>query len=544
VVEHGLADCVHSKGIVMPWETCSLICNAGYIATPGRDSTTCQEGGHWSTNMQCQVPMETIDSTTDHQTQKSLAYCAIQSDIGRPEGAKMSNGIVTYEKIISTMKADETNISFNQKTGKFTANVTGVYSFSASAASAQTEKDAYLVVNLKTSSGANQDEKEKRLMGLSSDGTNKLKTSLFGTRLVSMKKGDELWLEYSCDKRNGSCGIDKLHSCVMLIEPKEEKQRDEIMQGTCGFQDWVDTPENGHGLIEYTRTTTETKIGNGTIIYDQTNQGQLSNSTGRFTADQTGVYSVSASAFVGRTTNKGKLDVYLRTSSGKHQDNDEARFMLQYVHDASNLHASLSTTRMQTLHKGEQLWLEYKCTEYDEDDNCAIEGLHFCIFLVERKEEVSTNRVAVNSNEMENQKDAHCGHQRYVESDGVIQYDRAYGELSSNSMFDKDTGKFTAGVKGVYQVSVSAVYQYTFEDAEIQVYLKTSSMINQDDDDDLLLNQVGDGTEELVTPVSASRLVKLERSEQLWLEYNCTGTYTCYIGGMNTCIYLLAPLDE
>jgi len=60
VVEHGLAHCGDSKDIVMPGERCSLICNAGYIATPGRDSTTCQEGGHWSTNMQCEVPLVVI----------------------------------------------------------------------------------------------------------------------------------------------------------------------------------------------------------------------------------------------------------------------------------------------------------------------------------------------------------------------------------------------------------------------------------------------------------------------------------------------------
>jgi len=495
-----------------------------------------------------QEQIQTTEPTPE--IQKSSAYCGIQSDIGHPDGTKISNGIITYEEITSNVEADETNFSLNLETGIFTVNKDGVYSFSASAVSAHTDNNAYLKINLITSE-INQDEKESPLMGLFSDGTDKLKRSLFGTRLVDLKEGDEFSLEYDCEE--GGCGIDKLYSCVMMIETK----------GTCGFQDLI---ENGDGTIEVDNEGETEKV----IIYDQTNPGLLSTSTGRFTADQTGVYSVSVSAFVGRLTAGGNLYVYLGTTSEKYLAFFQ-RNIINLDHTATevNLHASISATKMLTLNEGEQLWLEYKCNVGE----CAIEGLHFCIFYVGQKEEVSPKAVAVNGNEMENPEEevsttgvtvngnementitegAYCGYtELWGEEYGVILYDQVFDELGPDSLLNKDTGKFTAGVAGTYQVTVSIQIGTTFEDSELQIYLKTDSMMNQGDDEGLLLNQqkikIGEDRQFLYTPLSASRLVTLELNEKLWLEYKClsaTELAFCNMEYITTCIYLVPQLAE
>jgi len=42
---------------IEPGEHCSLLCNPGYIATPGKTHTTCNDGGFWSAEMQCEIPL-------------------------------------------------------------------------------------------------------------------------------------------------------------------------------------------------------------------------------------------------------------------------------------------------------------------------------------------------------------------------------------------------------------------------------------------------------------------------------------------------------
>jgi len=54
VVVHGEALCP-SK--LAPRSKCSLVCDPGYIETPGKGSTQCKEGGNWSVEMSCEIPL-------------------------------------------------------------------------------------------------------------------------------------------------------------------------------------------------------------------------------------------------------------------------------------------------------------------------------------------------------------------------------------------------------------------------------------------------------------------------------------------------------
>ena len=50
-----------------PESECKVVCNSGYIATPGNDKAVCQEGGVWSNELQCEIPLLVISGGTMNQ---------------------------------------------------------------------------------------------------------------------------------------------------------------------------------------------------------------------------------------------------------------------------------------------------------------------------------------------------------------------------------------------------------------------------------------------------------------------------------------------
>ena len=60
-VQHGEAQC---EGNLKPGTKCSVICNPGYIATPGKDVTSCQEDGFWTEELQCEIPLVLVSGGT------------------------------------------------------------------------------------------------------------------------------------------------------------------------------------------------------------------------------------------------------------------------------------------------------------------------------------------------------------------------------------------------------------------------------------------------------------------------------------------------
>merc|ERR1719431_743672 len=54
VVQHGEVECPDKLD---PGARCSVVCHTGYIVTPGQGATWCQEGGFWSKELQCEIPL-------------------------------------------------------------------------------------------------------------------------------------------------------------------------------------------------------------------------------------------------------------------------------------------------------------------------------------------------------------------------------------------------------------------------------------------------------------------------------------------------------
>ena len=40
-----------------PGSKCSVVCNPGYIATPGKHTTMCKNDGFWTLDMECEFPL-------------------------------------------------------------------------------------------------------------------------------------------------------------------------------------------------------------------------------------------------------------------------------------------------------------------------------------------------------------------------------------------------------------------------------------------------------------------------------------------------------
>merc|ERR1712212_40082 len=86
--------------------------------------------------------------------------------------------------------------------------------------------------------------------------------------------------------------------------------------------------------------------------------------------------------------------------------------------------------------------------------------------------------------EMKARKCAMCGYQDFIMDTadegvlrgGTIFYDKVYTETNpAGSSFDASSGKFIAGVAGVYHISASAERGNTGSSADLEVFLRTSS---------------------------------------------------------------------
>jgi len=150
--------------------------------------------------------------------------------------------------------------------------------------------------------------------------------------------------------------------------------------------------------------------------------------------------------------------------------------------------------------------------------------------------------------DVQNANSALCAYQDQVGrgynglSGNTVVYDTTYLETNGASCsLDKSTGKFMAGKSGVYQISVSADYGYTYANYYFEVYLRTSSGKYQDGAEAGIAFQKGVGTSYLYTPLSAIRFISLQQGETAWLEYYCSGGLTssdCYIDNLKFCVSL------
>jgi len=159
---------------------------------------------------------------------------------------------------------------------------------------------------------------------------------------------------------------------VSLEDVEEEISNLELTESAhCGYQDNVNWPNKGDGLS------------GSTIIYDRiyeeanTAGSNLDGSSGYFTAGKKGTYLVTLSADHGYTGDAEEFRVYLRTSSGKYQDDVEDWFASQRSFGTTSLWTTLSAARLVSISAGETVHLEYTC-----NGKCDIGVLKFCVALI------------------------------------------------------------------------------------------------------------------------------------------------------------------
>merc|ERR1712002_1127067 len=82
-------------------------------------------------------------------------------------------------------------------------------------------------------------------------------------------------------------------------------------------------------------------------------------------------------------------------------------------------------------------------------------------------------------------KEALCAYQFHVyNADQTITFDRLYVEINDNGGdLNIQTGKYTAGTAGVYEVTVAVGSANTADYSRIEIYLKTSSGRYQDNNE-------------------------------------------------------------
>merc|ERR1719495_1318313 len=135
--------------------------------------------------------------------------------------------------------------------------------------------------------------------------------------------------------------------------------------------------------------------------------------------------------------------------------------------------------------------------------------------------------------------EAICGFKERVGSTSqTITFDKVHVEVNDNhGILNANTGRFTAGTAGIYQVSVSIGYGYSYYGANLYIKLKSSSGHYQDNDEDYFLDLDPDSdTTSIDVPMSGSRYMYLERNEEIFLDYTCEITNHCYLHFVKFCV--------
>merc|ERR1719244_626251 len=128
-----------------------------------------------------------------------------------------------------------------------------------------------------------------------------------------------------------------------------------------------------------------------------------------------------------------------------------------------------------------------------------------------------------------------CGYQQFWSFNGVITYDHTVAEANDFGVaaLDKKSGKFTAPVTGLYEVSAAAKDCYVGGDAVSQViYLMINNYVKDDD----FMNQKKYGSGVMYSPCSGFRYVQLTAGGNLYLKYGRSGFAN--VRGLKFCVAL------
>jgi len=154
--------------------------------------------------------------------------------------------------------------------------------------------------------------------------------------------------------------------------------------------------------------------------------------------------------------------------------------------------------------------------------------------------DVATNNMKIQEVKETTKTDVFCGYRNYIgpgSPDMKITYDRVYAEINEiNGALDKDTGTFTAGKTGVYEVTVSLTRARTEDNNSVKISLRTTST-RYPDQEDFFLGQYTNNGEVDVTALSASRYMYIQQNEEIFLDYDCyINSKPCYMWNIKLCI--------
>merc|ERR1711872_275129 len=186
-----------------------------------------------------------------------------------------------------------------------------------------------------------------------------------------------------------------------LLEDKMDDNKDELQEDINGVQDSLQKVNETQGIFQdeideikvmkSVHCGFQDKVGysgdeglyGNTIVFDTIHTeinpagSSLSASSGKFTAGKSGVYQVSMSAQGSYSHDDALVRVFLKTSSGKYQGEDD--IVYQWFDDSIRHRIPISAIRYVHLNQGETVYLQYSCDE--SHDKCEIFYLKFCISL-------------------------------------------------------------------------------------------------------------------------------------------------------------------
>merc|ERR1711872_599077 len=206
----------------------------------------------------------------------------------------------------------------------------------------------------------------------------------------SLQKVNETQAELQEDITGVQDSLQKVNETQKTLQEdiagnQDSIQKLDVAQGT--FQDEIDeikVMKSVHcGYQNYVGGINDNGLSGDTIVFDTIHTeinpagSSLSASSGKFTAGKSGVYQVSVSASFAYTHDNTILDVYLKTSTGKYQDEDEMDRI--FFGDSISHEIPLNSIRYIHLNQGETAYLQYSCDE--SHDKCHIYDLKFCISL-------------------------------------------------------------------------------------------------------------------------------------------------------------------
>jgi len=86
VVSNGHSECkqgknAKKKGDLPPGSFCWVVCDIGYISTPGNHTTRCLEGGFWSNQLNCEIPLVLVSGGTVDSADTTTASLELVSPL-------------------------------------------------------------------------------------------------------------------------------------------------------------------------------------------------------------------------------------------------------------------------------------------------------------------------------------------------------------------------------------------------------------------------------------------------------------------------------